>query len=142
MKLFRKNSFANWMAKIVEKGRGIYLTTKLGNVQSYVRRQEQSTIGGAQPTVAKKTASIYSLYVHSAHQHDEIIDLINEGYTVIANTELLSDKGKKVLEVNLKRVLAQYGLSYHSVSSNSFMVAPSSVKVINNAENPNAQLVK
>lgn len=128
MKITKKNTFNNKVAKVKKKASEINLKSMFGKIETFFKSNEFED-EYYEYNEEKKT-EIYYLTVYDVSEYQFVITLLESGYTVIMNVELLTRQSKEMFRKKLQIELMKKGIYCHFVNSDVFIVAPIDVEII------------
>lgn len=128
MKITKKNTFNNKVAKVKKKASEINLKSMFGKIETFFKSNEFED-EYYEYNEEKKT-EIYYLTVYDVSEYQFVITLLESGYTVIMNVELLTRQSKEMFRKKLQIELMKKGIYCHFVNSDVFIVAPTDVEII------------
>lgn len=128
MKITKKNTFNNKVAKVKKKASEINLKSIFGKIETFFKSDEYED--EYYEYDEEKKTEIYYLTVYDISEYQFVITLLESGYTVIMNVELLTRQSKEMFRKKLQIELMKKGIYCHFVNSDVFIVAPTDVEII------------
>ena len=141
MKLIENNPFVNCLAKLKKGLSDFSLETMLGKIKNIFWYDElydeeldyeDEELENEEETVDMQEAngSLYHVSIHDVLEYKFILRLIEEGYVVITTLEMLTETEKEIFRRKLQMELFRYGIYCHKINNNNFVIAPTSVEII------------
>lgn len=138
MKITRENVFTNALVKIKKWASGINLDTIWGKIENFFWGDidydiddidyDEEFVDEEEYEEAKN--AIYHISINDVIEYTFVLTLLQAGYTVLATTSSLTEYEKEQFRKKLQVELFKQGIYCHKVNSDNFVIAPSSVEIV------------